>query len=184
MTIVTTKDVAKALSRFYPSFRNRTYRDGSKVVFMTIKNATYGSVNPSSMFFKSDEPLSINVIWQVVEQEVPGARCTSGGLGNATFRLPDYVKHITNSIPHKLPDQAYRKLYKWHITIQRQYGNFDLHEEKGRGSQNPTVSLRSAFAALGQLIKLGDNNFVLAVKNRGTGKAVIQTPLIGIVPQL
>ena len=188
---ISTNYISAVLDKLHPTFRTRTYRSGERVVFMTIKNAKWNDLYPAALdpvtagrYPGHNDLLSYTHLSEIVRLRVPGARMTSGGVGGGTWRLPPNIIHRTGTIPRKSPDQAYRKLYKFHITIIRQDQTVRRHEEKGKGSQDPTVSLRSAFAALGQLIQPGDRNFTFIIKNRGSGKIVIQSPVINLEPTL
>ena len=171
MSFVYTKDIAAALP-FHVTFRNRKYRNGKTVVFMYVEDARYPYI-PHDL-------LSYQAMSTLVHLAVPGAVFTSGGPGNGTFRLPDNVVHVTDVLPRKAMDQAYRKLHRFTFTICRKDGTHETHVQKDRGDREPLSALRRAFAALAQLIEDGDRNVVIAVINRGSQKVVYQSPIIAL----
>lgn len=187
--MITTKQIRERFAQqtnaqFRLSFRTRTYRTGQKVVFLTISEATWSDVYPQRLpYTDGADPLPYDVLIRIVHHVIPGAQSTSGGLGGGTFRLPDSVIHIPKSLPRKAPDQMYRKLYRYHIAINRGPNQIITHVDKSKGAQDPTVCLRSAFHSLGQLLQETDWQFSLAIRNRGTGQAVISMSNVNIKPK-
>lgn len=187
--MTTTKQIREMFARqtnarFRLSFRTRTYRTGQKVVFLTISGATWSDVYPQrAPYTDGADPLPYDVLIRIVHHVIPNAQSTSGGLGGGTFRLPDSVVHIPRSLPRKAPDQMYRRLYRYHITINRGPNQIITHVDRSKGAQDPTVCLRSGLHALGQLITEDDWMFSMVIKNRGTGHNIISISNVNITPK-